>query len=169
MASSLAFSKFAGAMVQHDGERYEVHRCEPCFFRTLAMLRRERMVNTIIDDEPIESGQQADQWSSQGKFQVVLESASLNAAELAEYCWRKGLYVEQINAWREACEQASRSVQPPETRREREEGTGREKRLKQLERELRRTAALLVYEKKPRRSEGGTRTNDQPPDRRETM
>lgn len=67
MASSLAFSKFAGAMVQHDGERYEVHRCEPCFFRTLAMLRRERMVNTIIDDEPIESGQQADQWSSQDK------------------------------------------------------------------------------------------------------
>lgn len=58
---------------------------------------------------------------------MVLESASLNAAELAEYCWRKGLYVEQINAWREAWEQANRSVQPPETRREREEGTGREK------------------------------------------
>lgn len=37
-------------------------------------------------------GQQADQWSSQDKFRVVLESASLNAAELAEYCRRKGLY-----------------------------------------------------------------------------
>ena len=34
-------------------------------------------------------GQQADQWSSQDKFRVVLESASLNAAELAEYCRRK--------------------------------------------------------------------------------
>lgn len=36
---------------KHDGERYEVHLCEPCFFRTLAMLRRERMVNTMFDDE----------------------------------------------------------------------------------------------------------------------
>lgn len=34
----------------HDGERYEVHLCEPCFFRTLAGLRRERMVNTIFSD-----------------------------------------------------------------------------------------------------------------------
>jgi len=36
---------------KHDGERYEVHLCEPCFFRTLAMLRRERMVNTMFDDD----------------------------------------------------------------------------------------------------------------------
>ena len=26
----------------HDGERYEVHLCEPCFFRTISGLRRER-------------------------------------------------------------------------------------------------------------------------------
>ncbi|MHC3748965.1 hypothetical protein ACYKDZ_08785 [Stutzerimonas stutzeri] len=37
---------------QHDGERYEVHLCEPCFFRTLSHLRRERMVNTMFDEEP---------------------------------------------------------------------------------------------------------------------
>jgi hypothetical protein len=35
----------------HDGERYEVHLCEPCFFRTLAGLRRDRMVNTMFSDE----------------------------------------------------------------------------------------------------------------------
>ncbi|NWL78023.1 hypothetical protein DM872_14300 [Pseudomonas taiwanensis] len=34
----------------HDGERYEVHLCEPCFFQTLAYLRRERMVNTMFED-----------------------------------------------------------------------------------------------------------------------
>lgn len=34
----------------HDGERYEVHLCEPCFFRTLSALRRERMVNTMFDE-----------------------------------------------------------------------------------------------------------------------
>lgn len=36
---------------QHDGERYEVHLCEACFFSTLSNLRRERMVNTMFDDK----------------------------------------------------------------------------------------------------------------------
>src|SRR6201982_1403486 len=40
------------------------------------------------------------------KFAVVLETAPLNAAELAEYCRRKGLYPEQIAAWRTACQAA---------------------------------------------------------------
>lgn len=34
----------------HDGERYEMHLCEPCFFRALAGLLRERMVNTMFRD-----------------------------------------------------------------------------------------------------------------------
>lgn len=37
---------------KHDGERYEVHLCEPCFFLTLSTLRRERMVNTMFDETP---------------------------------------------------------------------------------------------------------------------
>lgn len=36
----------------HDGERYELHLCEPCFFRTVSGLRRERMVNFMFTDEP---------------------------------------------------------------------------------------------------------------------
>ncbi len=35
---------------KHDGERYEVHLCESCFFGTLGMLRRDRMVNTMFDE-----------------------------------------------------------------------------------------------------------------------
>jgi len=35
----------------HDGERYEVHLCESCFFRTISDLRRERMVNFMFSDE----------------------------------------------------------------------------------------------------------------------
>ena len=38
-------------------------------------------------------------------FAIVLEAAVLNEAELAECCCR-GLYVEQIAAWRKACLQA---------------------------------------------------------------
>lgn len=100
-------------------------------------------------------GKQPDQWSSQEKFRVVLESAGLNEAELAEYCRRKGLYVEQIKAWRAACEQANSPTQTTRPRRERETDKATKKQIKQLERELRRkeaalaeTAALLVLRKK---------------------
>lgn len=36
---------------RHDGEKYEVRLCEACFFRTLSGLRRERLVNTMFDEE----------------------------------------------------------------------------------------------------------------------
>lgn len=35
----------------HDGEHYRVQLCEPCFFRVLSGLRRERMVNGMFDDD----------------------------------------------------------------------------------------------------------------------
>lgn len=34
---------------RHDGEHYRVHLCEVCFFETLSMLRRQRMVNLMFD------------------------------------------------------------------------------------------------------------------------
>ena len=41
-----------------------------------------------------------DDWSTQDKFLIVVETASMNEAELAEYARKKGLYVEQIKAWK---------------------------------------------------------------------
>lgn len=38
---------------QHDGERYEIHLCETCFFATLSHLRRQKMV----DDSANETGE----------------------------------------------------------------------------------------------------------------
>lgn len=38
---------------------------------------------------------QPDEWSTQDKFLVVVETASMNETELAEYARKKGLYVEQ--------------------------------------------------------------------------
>lgn len=45
-----------------------------------------------------------DDWPAEVKFAVVLENAalSLSEIELSEYCRRKGLYPEQVNAWRQA-------------------------------------------------------------------
>ncbi|OWJ98298.1 hypothetical protein B6S59_01200 [Pseudomonas sp. A46] len=35
----------------HAGEQYEIRLCETCFFRTLAGLRRERMVSSLFDED----------------------------------------------------------------------------------------------------------------------
>lgn len=38
-----------GAM--HDGERYELHLCESCFFSTVAYLKQERRIQNLFSDE----------------------------------------------------------------------------------------------------------------------
>ena len=90
-----------------------------------------------------------DDWSSHDKFAVVLETASLNAQELSEYCRSKGLYPEQIERWKQTFIQAVDQVKP-ET-----DSKASRKKIQQLEKEIRRkdkalaeTAALLVLSKK---------------------
>ncbi|HBP40772.1 MAG TPA: hypothetical protein DD644_03320 [Halomonas sp.] len=36
---------------QHDGERYEVHLCESCFFSTLAYFKQERRVQNLFSED----------------------------------------------------------------------------------------------------------------------
>ena len=97
---------------------------------------------------------EAERWSTQDKFLIVVETAKLSEAELAEYCRRKGLFVEQVNAWRDACLQANGGVAKEATRYQQELKQSA-RRVKDLEKELRRkdaalaeTAALLVLRKK---------------------
>ncbi len=42
---------------EHDGERYEIHLCESCFFATLSNLRRQRMVEHMFDDAANQAGE----------------------------------------------------------------------------------------------------------------
>ena len=46
-------------------------------------------------------------WTSQDKFHIVLETATLSEIELAEYCRKKGIYLEEIKAWKEQCVNAN--------------------------------------------------------------
>jgi transposase-like protein len=90
--------------------------------------------------------------SSEEKFVVVLETASLNEAEISEYCRRKGLYPQQVSAWRNTCMQAHDSAT---AKVDREKLRKQTKAIKQLEAELHRkekalaeAAALLILQKK---------------------
>ena len=92
--------------------------------------------------------------SSAQKLAVVVETFSFNEAEIAEYCRKKGLYPEQVNAWRAACEAANAAVGGRDPALQAELKTSR-RQLRELERELNRkekalaeTAALLILRKK---------------------
>ncbi|MBR1854966.1 MAG: helix-turn-helix domain-containing protein [Lachnospiraceae bacterium] len=93
-------------------------------------------------------------WSTQDKFLTVVETSGMNESDLAEYARKKGLYVEQIKDWRDACMNANGGVAKEAARLNRELKES-EKERKRLEKELARkekalaeTAALLVLRKK---------------------
>ena len=48
-----------------------------------------------------------ERWNSKDKFAAVMETASLSEAEIAEYCRKRGMYPQQVQEWREACEMAN--------------------------------------------------------------
>ena len=92
--------------------------------------------------------------SDAAKFSVVIETASLSEAELSQYCREKGLYPEQIHAWKSECMSGfshSKAIKKAEIKQAKVD----KQEIKQLKKELRRkekalaeTAALLVLRKK---------------------
>lgn len=101
-------------------------------------------------------GKESDRWSPQDKFLIVMQTYSMNEAELAEYCRTKGLFAEQIETWQDACLQANGGVAKQAAALQQELKTEK-KRSKDLEKELRRkeaalaeTAALLTLRRKAR-------------------
>ncbi|MGT2493414.1 IS3 family transposase [Cupriavidus basilensis] len=146
-------------------KEWVVEQMMPPLNRSVAALAKETGVTTVSlrtwRNEAQEqgkvvpgNGKQSDKWSSASKFQVVLETAPLSEAELSEYCRRKGIQPEQIRQWRAACEQANaKTPAKPGLAQQREEQAA-QKRIRDLERELKRknaalaeTAALLVLRK----------------------
>lgn len=93
----------------------------------------------------------AEGWSARDKLGVVVETAGLSEAELAEYCRKKGLFIEQVRAWREACEAGiaeGGTNAMPALRDERKRNRQLEKELRRKERALAEAAALLVLSRK---------------------
>jgi transposase-like protein len=93
-------------------------------------------------------------WNARDKFAAVMESASLNEQDTAEYSRRKGIYLHQLEQWRKACEaandwdrQANRKLKS-ERKTDRKRIKDPEKELQRKEKALAEAAALLVLQKK---------------------
>lgn len=93
-------------------------------------------------------------WTSKDKFAAVTEAAAMSETEIAEYCRQRGLYAEQLKAWRGVCEQANDWSQAAEkqlkdaTKADRKKLRRLEKELARKEKALAEAAALLVLRKK---------------------
>lgn len=100
------------------------------------------------------SGKTSEQWSAQAKFAVVVETAMMNETQLSEYCRAKGLYPEQVKAWKEACIRGQQSEEAL-AQQLREQSKRDKKEITELKRELQRknnalaeTTAILALRKK---------------------
>lgn len=106
-------------------------------------------IQAKLEGKPVPGANKTtDLWSTEARFAVIVETATLSEAELSEYCRRKGLYPEQIAQWKQAFLQ----TQQADTRQSQKQA---QKKIKGLERELARkekalaeAAALLVLRKK---------------------
>ena len=93
--------------------------------------------NAVSENKPL-----TENWSAETKFAVVLEAVGLSKIDLGEYCRRKGLYPEQITAWRQAFIAGQKS-EKAQQKEDREQSRKDKKRIQELERELRRKDKAL--------------------------
>ncbi len=91
-------------------------------------------------------------WSATQKLETVLEAASLSGDDLGPFLRRKGLYRKDLEQWRE---QMLTGLETKAKRRRSSSKTPEGRRIRELEKEVRRkdaalaeTAALLVLKKK---------------------
>lgn len=106
-------------------------------------------------DESVSKGRKkSERLNGARKLAVLAETATLNEAELSEYCRKKGLYAEQVKAWRTQAEQAmsggavSAQAHQEALAKERKQREALERELRRKEKALAETAALLTLRKK---------------------
>lgn len=92
-------------------------------------------------------------WSAPARLNAVITTAAMDEASRSAWCRENGVYPQELAAWRTSATQALAT--PDEQRASPKETAADRKRIKELERELRRkdkalaeTAALLVLSKK---------------------
>ncbi|MGA1564415.1 MAG: IS3 family transposase [Pontimonas sp.] len=104
--------------------------------------------------EALEQPEGRRSWTAAARFEAVLATASLDEAGKSAWCRANGVYPQELAAWRDS---ATLALTDPEEAADRSGNKAARRRIKSLERELRRkdkalaeAAALLVLSKKLR-------------------
>jgi hypothetical protein len=101
---------------------------------------------------PAPKARRAEDWPPVERLRVVVEAGRLTEAELGAFLRREGLHEATLREWRAG---ALEGLSPDRTTRSKQKRSSDQKRVRELEREIRRkdralaeTAALLVLQKK---------------------
>jgi hypothetical protein len=107
------------------------------------------------DDKPGSSTKPPHAWAAEDKLAMVLEAAAIPDAELGAFLRRKGVHEAQLVEWRKQVTEGAVAALRGPNRGDRKAATTEARRVRELERELRRkdkalaeAAALLVLKKK---------------------
>ena len=123
-------------------KEYKVHK------QTLYRWKREAKSKGIVYQDGKKS---KEKYSKEMQLQIIIETSSMNNQEISEYCRRKGLYVEEIEAWKKAIingETDNEKKIKSELKQKNKELKITKKELNRKEKALAEAAALLVLEKK---------------------
>lgn len=101
-----------------------------------------------------------DQWPAEARFAVIVETATLSEAEIAEYCRKKGLYPEQLVQWKQGFLQAAAPEDKAALKQSQKENKQLKKELLRKEKALAEAAAILVLRKKLTDYYGETQEDD---------
>ena len=92
----------------------------------------------------------AAKWDAKTRLAAIIQTGAMNEVERSEYCRQNGLYVEQLDAWKEDFESlgANNPADKKALAAERKKTRTLEKELLRKDRALAETAALLTLSKK---------------------
>ncbi len=111
-----------------------------CLPTLYAWRNQSRTEGGVVPEDPATP----ESWSGADKLAVIIETAVLNDIELSEYCRRRGLFVEQIQRWKEGTMTGNEVSGNRLTADERREMKHSRQRTHQLERELARKEKALT-------------------------
>ncbi len=123
-------------------DEYGIHE------QTLYKWRKEAKSKGVVYQD---NGTSRQKYSKEMQFQIIIETSSLNNNDLSEYCRRKGIYAEEIEAWKKAFvtgETDEQSKMKQELKEKDAELKSTKKELNRKEKALAEAAALLVLRKK---------------------
>ena len=154
-------------MARYSSERKEaiLGKLLPPLNMTIAEVSREENIsvktlytwrdNAKKEGQPV-PGKKAspNEWSSESKLAVVAEAMTLSESELSQHCREKGLLVEQVRQWKQACltgfqdNDSQIKMVKQQSKADKIEINSLKKELRRKEKALAETAALLVLRKK---------------------
>ena len=125
-------------------DEYSIHE------QTLYKWRKEAKSKGVVYQD---NGTSRQKYSKEMQFQIIIETSLLNNNNLSEYCRRKGIYAEEIEAWKKTFvtgETNEQSWVKAELKESQAELKRTKKELERKEKALAEAAALLVLRKKMR-------------------